>query len=150
MKTLRARIAGRLLGLVVATSLSLPAMAASEAGGPGKASGPRSGTVELASEQMRLIMGGTAGKGVLHFKGAGIGAKAVTSVSAAGDVYSLERVEDFAGKYTSSTRSAMAGSREVTASYTNDKGVELHLRGTVEGVGLSLGGGVATIELIKR
>jgi len=44
----------------------------------------------------------------------------------------------------------MAGSREVTASYTNDKGVELHLRGTVEGVGLSLGGGVATVELIKQ
>ena len=44
MKTLRARIAGRLLGLVVATSLSLPAMAASEAGEPGKASGKRSGT----------------------------------------------------------------------------------------------------------
>ena len=161
MTTLRARIAVGLLGLVAATSLALPAMAAGEGDGPGKASGPRSGTVELASEQMRLIMGGTAGKGVLHFKGAdypftfktasaGIGAKAVTSVSATGDVYALERVEDFAGKYTSISRSAMAGSREVTASYTNDKGVELHLRGTVEGVGLSLGGGVATIELIKR
>lgn len=155
---IRMRVAVGLLGLVFASGLALPAAAAAE--GQGGDKGPRSGTLELASEQMRLIMGGTAGKGVLHFKGAdypftfksasaGVGAKAVTSVSATGDVYSLDRIEDFAGKYTSITTSAMAGSREVTASYKNDKGVELHLQATVEGVGLSLGGGVATIELVK-
>ena len=49
-----------------------------------------SATLELESEQMRLIYGGTAGKGTLHFQGkdyaftfktasAGLGAKAVTS-----------------------------------------------------------------------
>lgn len=125
------------------------------------ARGEPSGKVELASEQMRLIMGGTAGKGVLHFKGAdyrfsfksasaGVGAKMVTEVSAAGEVYGLDKIEDFAGQYTSISKSAMAGSSEVAASYKNDKGVVIDLRGTAKGVGLSLGGGVATITLIDN
>ncbi len=161
MMSLRTLVAGGLLSAVVAISLVQRVVAADEAESKDKASGPPSATVELASEQMRLIMGGTAGKGVLHYNGvdypftfktasAGVGAKAVTSVSATGEVYSLKQVEDFAGKYTSISRSAMAGSSEVSASYKNDKGVEVHLRGTVKGVGLSLGGGIATIELAKQ
>ena len=95
-------------------------------------------TLDLASEEMRLIMGGTAGKGTLHFGGkdykftfksasAGIGAKAVKEVSATGDVYGLKKIEDFAGKYTSISRSAMAGSSEIEAEYKNDKDVVVKL-----------------------
>jgi hypothetical protein len=146
---------------MVAIPLVPPAIAAGEAASKDKTSGPPSATVELASEQMRLIMGGTAGKGILHYKGAdhpftfktasaSLGAKAVTSVSATGEVYSLKRLADFAGEYTSISRTAMAGSAETTALYENDKGVVVHLRGTVKGVGLSMGGGMATIELIEK
>ena len=120
-----------------------------------------SATLELASEQMRLIMGGTKGKGVLHFAGAdhpftfktasaGLGGKAVTSVSATGEVYGLKQASDFAGKYTAVSRGALAGTSETTATYKSDKGVEVKLRATVKGVGLSLGGGIATIELVKK
>ncbi len=105
-----------------------------------------------------MLMGGTSGKGVLHFQGtdypftyksasAGVGAKLVNKVTATGKVYSLSRVEDFAGKYTSITKTAMAGSSEVTASYKNDKGVTMVLQGKAEGVGLSLGGGMVTVTL---
>ena len=120
-----------------------------------------SATLEVASEQMRLIMGGTAGKGVLRFNGkeypftfksasAGLGAKAVKKMSATGNVYFLNKIEDFPGKYTSIVQSTMVGSSTVAANYKNDKGVSINLRGTVEGLGLSLGGGIATIELVKE
>ena len=81
---------------------------------------------------------------------AGVGMKAVKEVSATGDVLNLVKLDDFAGKYTSVSRTAMAGSSEVQAEYENDKGVVLKLRGTVKGVGLSLGGGMATVELVEE
>ena len=117
-------------------------------------------TLELASEQMRLIQGGTAGKGTLHYNGkdyvftfktssAGLGAKAVTSVKATGSVFGLQRIEDFEGKYTSILKGVIAGSSQARAKYKNDKGVTIELVGTVKGAGLSLGGGLATIKLVK-
>jgi hypothetical protein len=117
-------------------------------------------TIELASEQMRLIHGGTAGKGTLHYNGkdyaftfktasAGLGAKAVTSVTATGSVFGLQRIEDFEGKYTSILKGVIAGSSQARAKYSNDKGVTIELVGTVKGAGLSLGGGMATIKLVK-
>lgn len=148
---------------LISAVLALPAVAAEDtkktAGKDLKAK--PSATLDVASEQMRLIYGGTAGKGVLHFKGkdypfafktasAGIGAKVVTKMSATGNVYSLNRIEDFAGEYVSMGHSVMAGTTTATATYKNDKGVSIDLRGTVEGAGLSLGGGMATVELIKQ
>jgi len=118
-------------------------------------------TLELASEPMRLIQGGTAGKGTLRFQGkdyaftfktssAGLGAKAVTSVSAKGSVFGLQRIEDFEGKYTSIIKGVIAGSSQARAKYKNDKGVVIDIVGTVKGAGLSLGGGLATIKLVKE
>ena len=159
----RALITG-ILCVLTSAALVLPAIAAEDKGQAAdkdRKDARPSATLEVASEQMRLIMGGTAGKGVLHFNGkdypftfksasAGVGAKAVKKMSATGNVYSLNQVEDFAGKYTSLAHSAMAGSTKTTATLKNDKGVTIELRGTVEGVGLSLGGGLATIELVKQ
>ena len=159
----RALITGFLCALISAVFV-LPAIAAEDnkqtADKDLKKAKP-SATLDIASEQMRLIFGGTAGKGLLHFNGkdypftyksasAGLGAKAVKEMSATGNVYFLEQVEDFAGQYTSIAQSAMAGTSEVTATYKNSKGVTIDLRGTVKGVGLSLGGGIATVELVKQ
>jgi hypothetical protein len=119
-----------------------------------------SATIELESEQMRLIYGGTAGKGTLHFQGkdyaftfktasAGLGAKAVTSVKAKGTVTGLQRIEDFEGKYNAVTKGVIAGSAQTKATYSNGAGVTINLVGTVKGAGLSLGAGVATIKLVK-
>jgi hypothetical protein len=120
-----------------------------------------SATLELASEQMRLIYGGTAGKGTLHFEGkdypftfktasAGLGAKAVTSVSAVGKVYGLKRVEDFEGKYNAISKGVIAGKAQTKASYSNGNGVRIEVVGTVKGAGLSMGAGIATIKLVKQ
>ncbi|HET7844927.1 MAG TPA: hypothetical protein VFL14_12300 [Xanthomonadales bacterium] len=158
MPALRALLSGGVLG--AAMLLASGAATAAEKAKETDTSGPPSATLDLASEQMRLIMGGTAGKGTLHYKGAdhrftfktasaGIGAKAVKEVDATGRVYGLKQLADFAGKYTSVTHTALAGSAEVSATYENDKGVVLKLTGTVKGVGLGLGGGMATIELVE-
>jgi len=156
-------LATGLLFAVIAAAFVQPSIAAEDtkqtAGKKGRDAKP-SATLEVASEQMRMIMGGTAGKGVLHFNGkdypftfksasAGLGAKAVKKMSATGKVYFLTQVEDFAGQYTSVTQTAMAGSSAVTATYKNNKGVTIDLQGTVQGVGLGLGGGIATVELVK-
>ena len=120
-----------------------------------------SATLELESDQVRLIMGGTAGKGTLHFGGtdypftfktasASVGAKVVTKVKAVGEIYNLTKVEDFAGEYTSTSKSAMAGSAEVQSTYKNDKGVVVNVHGTTQGAGLSFGGSMATITLVRK
>jgi hypothetical protein len=117
-------------------------------------------TVELASEQMRLIYGGTSGKGTIHFQGkdyqftfktasAGLGAKAVTSVSAKGTVTGLKKIEDFEGKYNALSKGVIAGKAQTQATYSNGNGVTIKLVGTVKGAGLSMGAGVATIKLVK-
>ena len=120
-----------------------------------------SATLELESEQMRLIYGGTAGKGTLHFQGkdylftfktasAGLGAKAVTSVKAVGTVTGLQRIEDFEGKYNAVTKGVIAGNAQTKATYSNGKGVTINLVGNVKGAGLSMGAGMATIKLVKE
>src|SRR4249920_3857692 len=81
--------------------------------------GTPSATLELQSEKMRLLAGGTGGKGTLHFQGkdyaftyksssAGVGAKATTSVKATGKVYGLTKIEDFPGRYSAVSSAAMA------------------------------------------
>jgi len=165
MMNMRALTGGLLFALIAAAFVQ-PALAAEDTKQTAAKDLDRKGvkpsaTLEVASEQMRLIMGGTAGRGVLHFNGkdypftfksasAGLGAKAVKKMSATGKVYALTRIEDFPGQYTSVAQSAMAGSSATTATYKNSKGVSIDLRGTVEGVGLSFGGGIATVELVKE
>jgi hypothetical protein len=153
MMALRTLVASGLFCAVLAVASVQPAFAA-------ETSGPPSATLEVASEEMRLIMGGTAGRGTLHFKGknypftyksasAGVGAKMVQEMSATGEVFNLRQIEDFEGEYMAVSKATLAGEMEVEATYKNDKGVVVSLKGTVKGAGLSLGGGVATIKLIK-
>jgi len=147
-----------LLATSVVLALALPPALAEKKTSTGSAAPVA--TIELASEQMRLIYGGTAGKGTLHFNGkdyeftfktasAGLGAKAVTSVKATGSVFGLQRIEDFEGKYNAITKGVIAGNAQTKASYSNDKGVRIELVGTVKGAGLSMGAGMATIKLVK-
>jgi hypothetical protein len=157
----RALIRGLLSALISAVLVLPVAAQEKKEAAPPEAKGTPSATLDVASEQMRLIMGGTAGKGVLHFEGKdypfsfktaslGVGAKMVTKMTAVGKVYGLTKIEDFAGSYTALSQSTMAGSAETTASYKNDKGVTIDLRGKTEGVGLSMGGGMATVKLLKK
>ncbi len=168
MTTSRALAASALFCAVFAVATVQPVFAAGAANpqtegndsAAAEMSGTPSATLEVASEEMRLIMGGTAGKGTLHFKdtdyaftyksaSAGFGAKIVQEMSATGEVFNLTKIEDFEGDYAAVSKAALAGESAVEATYKNDKGVVLNLKGTIKGAGLSLGGGIATVKLVK-
>jgi hypothetical protein len=110
---------------------------------------------------MRLIQGGTAGKGTLHFQGkdyvftfktssAGLGAKAVTSVTAKGSVFGPAADRGLRGQVHLDNqgrhRRQLAGTGEV-----QERQGRRHRPGRHgQGAGLSLGGGLATIKLVKE
>ena len=117
-----------------------------------------SGTVEITSEQIALIIGGSSGRGVLTFQGkqypftfkgggsVGVGA---SKTAATGDVYFLNRTEDFPGTYTAVAAGAVIGVGVGRSTWENGKGVLLVLRSKSEGVQLSLGAAGATVEFVK-
>src|SRR5688572_5325099 len=116
MMNIRA-LAGGLLCAVIAAAFVQPAIAAEDkkaAEVVNLKDAKPSATLDVASEKTRLLAGGTAGKGVLHFNGqdypftyksasGGVGGKAVQEMKATGNVYFLTTVEDFAGRYAAVT-----------------------------------------------
>jgi hypothetical protein len=117
-----------------------------------------SGTIEFEAEQIRLIVGGGSGKGVLTyqgktypftFKGASVGGVGVTKVHGVGNVYFLDRLEDFPGTYTAVGAGATAVKGVGASDFENGKGVFISVRAKTEGVGLSLGLTGAVVEFVK-
>ena len=117
-----------------------------------------SGTIEVEAAQIRLIVGGASGRGILHFKGKSypftmkggtVGGVGVTKVSAAGDVYFLESVKDFPGTYSAATIGAAVGPGAGGSQYENDKGVFISVRSKTAGVALNLGLGVVSISMTQ-
>ena len=105
-----------------------------------------------------MAVGAEGGKGTLNFQGhsypfrlvggvtGGVGA---ANTQATGEVYNLHNISDFKGLYTQS--SGGPGFAELGASdlwLRNAAGVVLHLKGTQEGVSLSLGREEILIEML--
>jgi len=111
-----------------------------------------SGTIEVEAEQIRLILGGSQGKGVLHYqgktypftlKGLTAGGVGINKVNATGDVYFLKSPEDFAGTYSAITAGATVGKGVGGSQYQNGKGVFVSVKSKSSGAGLFLGiGGI--------
>jgi len=117
-----------------------------------------SGTFELTAEQVRLLVGGASGRGTLFYKGKSypftmkaltVGGVGVTKVTATGTVYFLEKLEDFAGKYSAATVGAALGAGVGGSQYENNKGVFVSVRSKTEGVALNLGLGGVQIDFAK-
>jgi len=115
-------------------------------------------TVTLDEEEIRLLLGGDKGKGVLTFqgkkypftiKGLTAGGIGIQKVHASGNVYFLKKVEDFTGKYTELTAGATAAKGIGTASFQNNRGVYMSMKERATGLALSLGIGVMEVELAK-
>ena len=114
-----------------------------------------SGTVEIEGKQIAVIVGGGWGKGVLNFKGrdypfkiSGLKAGGVgyAKLDAVGDVYFLNKLEDFAGKYGTGAIGATPVKGRVTATVENNRGVMLRLKAKSKGVALNLGAGGMSIK----
>ena len=118
-----------------------------------------SGTVELEGKQIALIVGGGWGSGVLHFQGqdypfkiTGLKAGGIgyVSLDATGDVYFLDKLEDFAGKYGTAAIGATAVKGSVVATVENPKGVILRLKAKSSGAALNLGVGGISIKFEEQ
>lgn len=116
-----------------------------------------SGTVEVQAQQVRLIVGGAKGTGVLHFNGkdynfkmsgASVGGVGVTKVDAVGTVYNLKDIKDFPGIYAGMGVGATAVEGAGASTWEN-KGVVVKMKSKAEGLALNLGINAVTIELVE-
>ena len=101
-----------------------------------------SGTVAISSKPVALGIGVSWGDGTLTYKGkkypfAFNGLSAVdlgaSKVSAAGEVYNLEKVGDFSGHYTATEAGATVGGGKSVTAMKNQNGVVMHLTATGQG-----------------
>lgn len=159
---IRKAVATAVLVGLSSTVASFPLLAADSA--PKKvtaqdlANTPPSATLEFDGVQIRLLVGGSTGKGVLHFRGKqipftarslSVGGAGVAEVHAVGDVHYLKNVDDFAGVYTGLTIGATAVKGKGAATFQNSKGVVLSVKAKSDGAALSLGMSGFEVSLVK-
>jgi hypothetical protein len=145
-------------GLAMAVPFGYSVQAAEKASAKDIKDAKPSATVELEAEQVRLIIGGGSGRGVLTyqgkqypftFKGMSVGGVGVAKSAAVGEVYFLQKLEDFPGRYNAVTAGATAIKGAGRSSFENDKGVYVSLRAKTEGLALTLGLQSVNVEFVK-
>lgn len=106
------------------------------------------GEVTIESKQIAAGVGITWGDGTLKYKGKeykftvrglDAGAVGISRISAKGDVYNMQKVEDFAGNFVSAQAGVAVIKGPVGLLMRNAKGVVINLKATQTGVQLSLG-----------
>ena len=89
---------------------------------------PPDATIDFEATQMRLILGGAKGKGVLHFQGkdypftmeaVSVGGVGYSEVAGTGTVHYLKKVEDFAGRYNAVGAGAVVGGGKGASTFEN-------------------------------
>ncbi len=106
-----------------------------------------SGTVTIDSKSVALGVGVQWGGGVLTFQGKEYAFKinglsvvdlGVSEISATGEVYHLEKVEDFVGTFTSAEAGIAVGGGVGAVAMKNQNGVVMKLTSTKAGLKLKL------------
>ena len=146
------------VALVSACVLYLTGCAGSVELGPDAVRGQTpDGTVEMQEVQAAYIGSGSAGTGVLSFRGGqypfkvggvGVGGFGLSTIDATGEVYNLRDLGQFPGTYGQARYGFAIG----TASggdlwMQNEAGVIMHLKAKREGLMLSLGGDAVVISM---
>jgi hypothetical protein len=118
---------------------------------------PPSGSVEMRQDQAAFIGSGSAGTGVLHFRGQsypftvgglGVGGIGVSTIEARGDVYNLSDVVQFPGAYAQGRYGFALGTQSAGDLWLqNENGVVMHLLAKRSGLMLSLGGDAVVISM---
>lgn len=114
------------------------------------------GTVEISQIQVAFLYSGNVGGGTLTYQGKqypftigglGIGGIGASRIEATGEVYNLERLEDFSGAYVQARYGLAAGEKSAGELWLeNARGVGLRLDARREGLALSLGGDAIYIK----
>jgi len=138
------------LGLLAAAGLGLAFATAA------LADDVQSGTVKIESTSVALGVGVTWGDGeltydgqVYHFSVSGLSVVdlGIASVSAAGEVYNLNRLEDFAGTYVAGEAGAALGGGASITRMKNQNGVVIQLDSTQSGAKLTLAAEGVKVEM---
>lgn len=116
-----------------------------------------SGTIEISSKTIAIGIGVSWGHGTLKFEGKEYKFKVsglsivdlgIASVSAAGDVYNLKSVSDFAGTYSGGEAAAALAGGAGTATLKNQNDVKLKIKSKKQGVQLKLAPEGIKVELV--
>ena len=115
------------------------------------------GTVDMQEVQAADSGSGSAGKGVLSFRGrdypfqvggVGVGGIGLSTIDATGEVYNLRDLAQFPGTYGQARYGFAIGTASAGELWMqNESGVILHLKAKREGLILSLGGDAVVISL---
>jgi hypothetical protein len=125
---------------------------------PAADSGKPDGTIELEEGSAAVGIGYTWGKGVLVYKGKRhpftlkgftAGELGGAKITARGEVYHLNNLEDFNGIYTSAGAGATAGGGFDVEAMRNGKGVEIKMVSTTQGADLKAAISGVTFTLAK-
>jgi len=146
------------VALVSAYAIFLAGCTGSVALGPDAVKGKTpDGTVDMQEVQAAYIGSGSAGKGVLFYRGAqypfqvggvGIGGIGLSTVDATGEVYNLGALSQFPGTYGQARYGFAIGTSSAGDLWLqNESGVILHLKAKRQGLMLSLGGDAVVISM---
>ncbi|GFK92416.1 hypothetical protein NNJEOMEG_00241 [Fundidesulfovibrio magnetotacticus] len=131
-----------------------PALAAEKT--PHEGPGAPSGTISMEYGQGGFLLSASGGNGTLMFRGKryafktgglGVGGIGVSKVSASGEVYNLQRIEDFPGAYFQARAGYAVGDGKGHQWLENTNGVVLKLKGKSKGLHLNLGADGLMIEM---
>jgi len=120
--------------------------------------GPPDATADFDAKQLRLIVGGAEGKGVLHFKGKDypftmkgvtVGGVGYTEAHGTANIYFLKNIEDFPGTYQGIGAGAALGASKGGNTFQSMKEVVITTKSKGEGAALNLGVSSVTIKLAK-
>lgn len=107
----------------------------------------RSADITFSGADIAAGVGFTWGDGTLHFKGReyrfnfnglSVADVGVARIEGAGDVYNLNRLEDFSGNYVAAGAGAAVAGGADLAVLENQKGVRIYLHSTTQGLKLNL------------
>jgi len=144
--------------LVTAGLLHLAGCAGNIALGPDAVKGKvPDGTVDMQEVQAAYIGSGSAGTGVLVFRGTnypfnvgglGAGGIGLSTIDATGEVYNLRELTQFPGTYGQARYGFAIGAASAGDLWMqNEQGVILHLKAKRTGLILSLGGDAVVISM---
>jgi hypothetical protein len=144
--------------LALAALMALSGCSSSVKVGPEAVAGlTPDGTVDMEQVQVAYIGSGGGGSGALYYQGGaypfsigglGIGGIGASLISAEGEVYKLNRLQDFPGAYAEARYGFALGDKSAGDLWLqNEAGVILHLKAHREGLMLSLGGDAVVISM---
>jgi hypothetical protein len=154
----RARPSFALAGAALAALLSLAGCSSSVQVGPGAIAGlTPDGTVDMQQVQAAYLVSGGGGNGTLYYRGrayafniggVGIGGIGASTIDAAGEVYKLNSVANFAGSYAQARYGIVVGNASAGDLWLqNEAGVIMHLKAKRTGLMLSLGADAIVVSM---